>query len=112
MSEAPAPAGSATEVWLREAFERLVIELRLFARTFTAFLLRPGRSAHAWQTGEQVFMNPLGFGATAAGAYLAVAGALSALWPIPGEDASITLAGQITSAVGPYLHYGLLGVAM
>ena len=112
MSEAQVPAGSAAEAWLREAFDRLVHELRLFGRTFSAFLVRPGRSARAWQTGERVFMNPLAFGATAAGAYLAVASALAALWPVPGPDAGATLSDQITSAVGPYVHYGLLGAAM
>ena len=39
-----APAAPATETWLREAFERLRVELVLFARTFRAFLFRPGRS--------------------------------------------------------------------
>ncbi|MGH7460995.1 MAG: hypothetical protein ACREMA_08195, partial [Longimicrobiales bacterium] len=112
MSEAQVPAGSAAEAWLREAFDRLALELQLFGRTFSAFLMRPGRSARAWQTGEQVFMNPLAFGAMAAGAYLAVASALAALWPVPGPDAGATLSDQITSAVGPYVHYGLLGGAM
>jgi hypothetical protein len=103
---------SAAETWPREGFARVIHELQLFGRTFAAFVLQPGRSAHAWQTGEQTFMNPLGFAAAAAGVYWAVVSLLAAVWPIPGSDAADTVAEQLTSAVGPYVHYGLLGITM
>jgi hypothetical protein len=80
--------------------------------TFAAFLRKPGRSAQKWQSGETTFMNPLGFGATAAGFYWAITSLLTALWPTPGPNLADTLSDQITSALGPYLHYGLLGLTM
>jgi hypothetical protein len=101
-----------TEAWLREAFDRLRAEIVQFARTFTAFLLHPGRSARSWHSGEVEFMNPLAFGATAAGIYWAVANALGLFWPVPGNESTDTLATELASAVGPYLHYGLLGAAI
>jgi hypothetical protein len=97
---------------LRAAFDRVVLDLSLFGRTLAAFAVRPARAANAWATGEQVFMNPLGFGATAAGAYWTGASVLAALWPIAGSQMTDTLRDQLSSAVGPYLHYGLLGIAM
>ncbi len=101
-----------TETWLREALERVWSEFKLFARTLVAFAFRPGRSAREWQTGETGFMNPLAFGATAAGIYWAVTNALALIWPVPEASAVDTLATELTSAIGPYLHYGLLGAAM
>ncbi|MGH7467157.1 MAG: hypothetical protein ACRENP_04140 [Longimicrobiales bacterium] len=112
MSETPAHAISATEAWLRDAFDHVLHELSLFGRTFAAFAVQPGSSAGAWQTGERSFMNPLGFGATAAGVYWTVASVLAALWPIAGAQMDNSIADQLTSAVGPYVHYGLLGVTM
>lgn len=112
MTETPVATGAASDAWLQEALDRLRLELVLFGRTFVAFLFRPGRSARAWQAGERVFMNPLGFAATAAGVYWAITSVLAALWPIPGADTTSTLAAQLTSAVGPYVQYGLLGIIM
>ena len=57
-------------------------------------------------------MNPLGFAASAAGAYWAVTSALIVLWPIAGSSSADSLGAQLTSAIGPYVHYGLLGIAM
>lgn len=112
MNDTRVRAAPAAEVWLREAFDHVLVELSLFGRTFAAFVFHPGRSARAWQAGDRAFMNPLGFAAAAAGAYWAVVSALAALWPIAGAEGADTLADQIASAVGPYVHYGLLGVAM
>lgn len=112
MSEIPADSRSPSDDWLREALDRLRHELSQFGRTFLAFGLRPGRSAHAWQSGERTFMNPVGFGATSAAIYWGVTSVLLALWPVPGSDGSDTLTRQLASSVGPYLHYGLLGAAM
>jgi hypothetical protein len=112
MAEPSTPTGSAAEAWLREALHRLLIELMLFSRTFIAFVHNPGRSAREWQAGDRIFMNPLGFAAAAAGVYWAVTSVLAALWPIPGPDMTDTLGKQLTSAAGPYVHYGLLGMAM
>jgi hypothetical protein len=104
----PSPA----EGWVREAWERVLREVALFARTFAAFALHPMRSARAWQAGERDFMNPIAFGGSAAGLYWGVSAVVGALWPVPGSEASDTLARQLASAVGPYVHYGLLGAAM
>lgn len=103
---------SSADSWLHEALERLLRETLSFCRTFGAFVLRPGRSAHAWHDGRRRFMNPLGFAATSASAYWGVASVLSWVWPIPGPDASNSLLRDLSSAVGPYVHYGLLGIAM
>jgi hypothetical protein len=103
---------SPAERWLHEAIARVRVELATFFTTFAAFGFRPRTSALAWQSGERVFMNPLGFAATAAGAYWAIVSVLSALWPIPGSESADTIGAQITSAIGPYVHYGLLGIAM
>jgi hypothetical protein len=102
----------AAETWLREALERLWQELRLFVRTGAAFISRPARFARDWQTGELTVMNPLAFGATAAGVYWAVTNVLALVWPIPTTQTPDSLATEITSALGPYLHYGLLGATM
>ena len=103
---------SAAQSWLREAFQRVWSELKLFLRTFVAFLFRPARSARAWAAGEQQFMNPLAFAASAAGVYWAISNVLALLWPVPGAAATETLTTELTSALGPYLHYGMLGAAM
>jgi hypothetical protein len=103
---------SVTESWLREALGRLWAELVLFARTFKSFVLRPGRSARSWQAGDSDFMNPLAFGATAAGIYWALSNTLNVLWPVAGNQAADTLGGEVASAISPYLLYGLLGATM
>jgi hypothetical protein len=112
MAEAPITTGSTTESWLREALDRLRLEVVLFGRTFAAFCMHPGRSAGQWQAGERDFMNPLGFAAAAAGVYWAATNVLAVLWPIPGSELTGTPAQQLGSAVTPYVHYGLLGTAM
>jgi hypothetical protein len=111
-AEAPAATSSPAESWLREAWDRLLREAALFARTFIAFLLHPVRSARSWQAGESDFMNPLAFGASAAGVYWGVSAVLAVLLPVPGSDANDTMTQLLASAVGPYVHYGLLGVIM
>jgi hypothetical protein len=63
-------------------------------------------------SGEREFMNPLGFAASAAAVYWAATSVLAMLWPIPGSGLDDTVAQQISSAVTPYAHYGLLGTAM
>jgi hypothetical protein len=106
------PPVASADAWLHDALGRFGRETGAFGRTFTAFLLHPGRSAEQWKSGERTFMNPLGFAASAAGIYWAVTSVVTALWPTPGSDAADTFVEQLASAVGPYLHYGLLGVAM
>jgi hypothetical protein len=101
-----------TETWLREALERVVAELVLFLRTWRAFLFRPARAARAWQAGEAAFMNPLAFGATAAGIYWALSNTLDVVWPVQGAESAETLATELASAVSPYLLYGILGTTM
>ena len=107
-SQAPAPA----ERWLHEAIARVRLELATFFTTFAAFGFQPRSAAVTWQSGDRVFMNPLGFAASAAGAYWAIVSALVVLWPIADAESTDTLAAQLTSAVGPYVHYGLLGIVM
>ena len=85
---AEVPVGPGPETWLREALERVVAELVLFLRTLRAFLFRPARSARAWQAGEASFMNPLAFGATAAGIYWALTNTLDVVWPANVEKAT------------------------
>ena len=87
-------------------------ELALFSRTFVAFAFRPGRAARNWQEHPREYMNPLGFAAMGATIYWAVASVFAAIWPVPEAERTGLLTAQITSAVGPYLHYGLLGCAM
>jgi hypothetical protein len=103
---------SPADSWLREAWDRVRQETALFARTFVAFVFHSVRSARSWQAGVGDFMNPLAFGASAAGVYWGVQAVLTALWPVPGSDAGDTLGSQLASAVGPYVHYGLLGATM
>ena len=98
--------------WLREAFDRVVVEVRLFVKTFLAFLLHPARSAALWRSGERDYMNPLAFAAASAGIYWAITNFLSAIWPVAETETADQLSDQITSAIGPYVHYGLLGIAM
>jgi hypothetical protein len=92
--------------------ERVAAELALFLRTLRAFLLRPARAARAWQAGEATFMNPLAFGATAAGIYWALSNTLDVLWPVQGGESAETLTTELASAVSPYLLYGILGTTM
>jgi hypothetical protein len=103
---------SADETWLREALARVGAEISLFSKTFAAFLFRPGRSARQWRAGERDFMNPLAFAAAAAGVYWAITNLLIAVWPVAETPDALQLTDQLSAAVGPYLHYGLLGVAM
>src|SRR5688572_18478369 len=105
-------ARSPAEHWLHDAIARVRVELATFFSTFAAFGFRPRTAALAWQSGERVFMNPIGFAASAAGAYWAIVSLLTALWPIPGSESADTIGAQITSAIGPYVHYGLLGITM
>jgi hypothetical protein len=111
MSDA-SPSPSPTDAWVREALERLAGEVALFARTFASFLIHPGRSATDWRSGERSFMNPLAFAGMAAGTYWAIISVLAALWPTPRSNGVDTMSDQLSSAIGPYLHYGLLGVVM
>jgi hypothetical protein len=103
---------SPTDAWVGEALDRIREETASFGRTFAAFLLHPGRSAAAWQGDERRFMNPLGFAGSSAGAYWAIISVLAALLPSPGSGQSESLGTLLTTAIGPYLHYGLLGIAM
>lgn len=103
---------TADETWLREALDRVVAESALFLKTFAAFLLHPARSARQWRAGERDFMNPLAFAAAAAAVYWAVTNLLSAAWPVAESAARDDVRDQLFSAVGPYVHYGLLGIAM
>jgi hypothetical protein len=103
---------SPDQSWLREAFERIVAESRLFFSTFLSFLAHPGRSVRDWRSGERRYMNPLAFAAAAAGVYWAITNVVSAVWPVGEADSANLLSEQITSAIGPYVHYGLLGIAM
>jgi Na+-transporting NADH:ubiquinone oxidoreductase subunit NqrB len=103
---------TVADTWLGEALGRLHAELKLFARTFVAFVLRPGHSARSWQAGDSDFMNPLAFGATAAGIYWALSNTLNAVWRVPGSQTADTLGGELASAISPYLMYGLLGTTM
>jgi hypothetical protein len=112
MAETPIIPDSTAETWLREGLDRSFREMAFFGNTFIAFALRPSRSAREWQAGEREFMNPLGFAASSAGVYWVATIVLAMLWPIPGPGLHDTLTRQISSAVTPYAHYGLLGGAM
>jgi hypothetical protein len=116
MSVSDDTPNSPANAWLRDALGRFGRETGAFGRTFAAFAFHPGRSAEKWQSGERTFMNPLGFVASAAAIYWAVSALLIMLWPTPASDTSGRLADQFASAVapsvGPYVHYGLLGLAM
>jgi hypothetical protein len=101
-----------TETWLREALGRLWAEVALFTRTFKSFVLRPGRSAQLWQASESNFMNPLAFGAAAAGVYWAWSNTLNVLWPVAGNEGVDTLGSELAGAVSPYLLYAVLGTTM
>jgi hypothetical protein len=112
MAETQVTTGSPPDTWLQEAFSRLLAEFLLVGHTFVAFLLRPRRSVRQWQAGERHFMNPLAFSASAAAVYWAVTSVLAGLWPIPGSGVTNPLLQQFSSAVTPYVHYGLLGTTM
>jgi hypothetical protein len=109
---APADAGRKADDWLYYALARILLDVKLFARTFVAFLIRPGRSAREWQACEREFMNPLAFAAGAASVYWAATSLVGSIWPIPEAGAPDTLARQFGSALSPYVHYGLLSISM
>jgi hypothetical protein len=112
MVETPVATDSAPDTWLQEALNRLLAEILLFGQTFVAFLLHPRRSAGQWQAGERRFMNPLVYSASAAAVYWSFTSVLGGLWPVPGSGVPSPLLQQFSSAVTPYVHYGLLGTAM
>jgi hypothetical protein len=112
MAETPIATGSAPDTWLKEALNRLLAEGLLFGQTFIAFLLRPRRSVRQWKAGERLFMNPLAFSATAAAVYWSVTSVVAGLWPVPESGVPSPLLQQFSSAVTPYVHYGVLGTAM
>jgi hypothetical protein len=98
------------ESWIPAALAQLGTELLRFGRTLAAFLVRPAQSAASWAAGTLTPMNPLGFVATAAGVYWAVVNGLAAVWPVAGPPAGV--GDQISSTIGPQVHYGLLGVTL
>jgi hypothetical protein len=112
MSDSPRASrdDSPVDTWIPSAAAEIRTETLRFGRTFIAFLVRPSQSAADWAAGTLTPMNPLGFVATAAGLYWAVVNALAALWPVAGASAGI--GDQLSSAVGPQIHYGLLGVTL
>lgn len=109
-SSRPSRDGGPVDTWIPTAVAEIRTEIFRFGRTFVAFLLRPRHSAANWAAGTLTLMNPLGFVATAAGLYWAVVNGFAALWPVAG--ASEGIGNQLSSAIGPQIHYGLLGVTL
>jgi hypothetical protein len=101
-----------TEAWVSAAVGQVLAEASRFATTLFAFATRPRTSAERWANGTSAYMNPLGFVAFAAAIYWAIANGAAALWPVPGDEAKDSILRQITLAIGPQVHYGLLGIAM
>lgn len=95
--------------WLGTAARRTLQELGLFLRTAIRFLRGPGGFARDWDGERLEALNPAGFAATALGVYSAIAALMAWLLPIA-ETGGGGLRDQITAAIGPYLHYGMLGL--
>jgi hypothetical protein len=112
MSDVAPGERSPTEEWVPAAAAQLLAEGARFGATFGAFARRPRAAAASWAGGSSDFMNPLGFVAFGAAVFWAVANGAAALWPVPGAGAEASIGNQIATAVGPQVHYGLLGLAM
>jgi hypothetical protein len=94
--------------WVREGLGQAYDELRAFVRTAVDFTLRPTEFAREWATGQRHALNPLGFLATAFGAFgvnLAVLGVLEADKPD-----SPSLLGQALGAILPFCYYLAIGI--
>jgi hypothetical protein len=100
------------EEWVPDAAAQVLAEAARYGATFAAFATRPRAAAERWAGGGSDFMNPLGFVAFAAAIFWAVANGTAALWPVPGAEAGGGIGGQIASAVGLQVHYGLLGLVL
>jgi hypothetical protein len=107
--------GDAAPDWIRAALRQTLGELREFFRTALAFSRHPGRFADEWYRGEREALNPFGMLATAAAIVasthqflpLLVLALMKSAHSI--DDGSDSLARQLLAAVGPFLHYALLG---
>ena len=105
------PAGPEIDRWLQRATRQTLAELYLFAATTWKIATRPYRFVRAWAAGRTRALNPLGFVATAAALYWFLFGIIVFLWPLRHDTGwfgdPFT---QISTALGPYLQYGLLGL--
>lgn len=101
------PQVEAAPDWVHDSYLAALRELRLFAATAAHFILHPQRSAELWGRGALRALNPLGFLATSMMAVgVARAVGLSALGMSTGDS----LAEQLLTSVGPFLHYAALGL--
>jgi hypothetical protein len=93
--------------WLAVAVRRTVRELRSFVTTGVSFGRNPRAFVEEWYRGGRTAMNPLGCLATAIAAVsFPTEQVLARYYP---EVTSSSLLIQGFSAIGPYLHYGMLG---
>jgi hypothetical protein len=93
--------------WLHDGLEGARHELAAYATTTWQLLRRPYPFIDEWWRGQRTAINPLAMLATSAtitGAAHQIAGA------VLGVDHPETMLGAVLSALGPYLHYVMLGV--
>jgi hypothetical protein len=108
-------AGGSPPPWVSIAARQTWSELREFFATALAFSRHPARFADAWYRGEREALNPFGMLATAAAIVASVHQVVPllvlALFPKARreDDGGDSLVHQVLAAVGPFLHYALLG---
>jgi hypothetical protein len=105
---APTPLGDPGPDWIRDAWQKIVEELRLYVRTVWGITVQPARFAAAWSNGEVRGLNPLAVMATS----LAILGPIQHQFITRGKfymHASDTVV-EIYEVVVPYVMALLTGV--
>lgn len=93
--------------WIHAAVSAAWRELRGYAGTTWAMIRRPGEFSVGWWRGQIEAPNPLAMLATGAALTAASRQAAAAVFGIERAD---TLLVAVLSALGPYVHYVLIGL--
>jgi hypothetical protein len=96
--------------WIRDGLRATFGELKAFVQAGYQFSRHPSRFARSWSNGDTKVLNPAAMMATAAGFTLALRALLASVHGLEAFGGTDGLLGQIIDAVGPHVHYALLGL--
>lgn len=101
------PEPPPTPRWFRDAARAVGDELAAYLGATWAMIRRPGRFVLGWWHGREPRPNPVGMMATGAAITAATREVTSA---VIGLDHASSFWAGVASALGPYLHYVLVGL--
>jgi hypothetical protein len=102
-------ADRAPPAWFRDGLASSWREVKSYFATVWAFVRRPAAFIDLWWQGRQAAMNPIAMLATGAAIVAATRQLAGAVVGIAHPE---SLADAALSALGPYLHYVVLGLVM